>query len=1180
MMALVSSGLLDGDLRKFIIFQHYSIKAAIMTPGNICTLPGTISRKLTQLTTLVAVLILFQPLAARAQYCIPGTTNGCSLGDQFASFNTTGGLTNISDNPGAICEGDASGYGSFSGPGLSASAPAGATVGFSITNNPTYSEGYAIWIDWNQDGVFDASEEVYASSAAITPGATGSGSFTVPSGAVIGTTTLRIRCFWANPGTVIDPCAVYGGETYGMSFDFPFAVVPPLSYLYGSEQTAAVCHDAGPVSLDPALTVSDTTGGLTLNWSVTSGPSNGLVSGLPATTTSTGLPVLTSGVVYTPNAGFIGVDSVTVQVSDGYITTTTTININVIGPDMIGGATTVCTGQTATLTDDTTGGTWTSSDGTLATVDPSSGVVYGVAAGTPMITYASASGCSVAATVTVNSSPDAISGTMQVCTGLTTSLTDDTTGGTWMSSDNSLATVDGSGTVGGVSAGMPTITYTAPSGCSITTVVTVNTFPDAISGSAQVCTGVTAPFTDDIPGGTWSSTDNTLATVDPSTGIVSGVATGTPTIMYTIGGSCIVAVIVTVNTSPTAIGGSAQVCTGITNALSNGVAGGTWSSSNTALATVDSMSGMVTGVLAGTATIVYILPTSCAISEVVTVNTTPDAITGTLSVCQGLTTPLGDGTAGGAWISSSGSVATVNPSGRVTGLAPGFVTITYTMLSGCFSSASFTVNALPTGYLMTGGGDYCAGSPTSIPVGLSGSDFGVNYQLYRGASPVGSPLAGDGSPLDFGSFVTTGSYDVVATDTTTGCTSSMVTSVAIGVNPTPAVYIAFGGGGYCSGGAGFNIGLTGSQAGVHYQLYNGGGAVGGAISGTGAVIHFGYETTAGTYVVIATDATTGCTSTMLDSPAIVVYDLPVMYSLSGSGSYCSGAAGRHIDISGSNIGISYQLYNASGIVGGSILGIGSSMDLGIYPAGTYKLTALDMVTGCADTMSGSVAISANPLPAHFAVTGGGAYCVSGTGVDVGLGGSESGVSYQLYNGTVAVGGGMPGSGGSIDFGLQTGTGFYSVFAVNTGTGCGDVMTDSVIVSTNPLPNVYLLTSAPNATYCTGDLGIDIGITGSVVGTSYQVYNGSAATGGAVFGTGSPIDMGLQTSGGTYTVVATDTATTCESTMSGTTEHICKPGDNTKCNYNRWSCTSGCWQRRDPCRISVQRRHICQLPVVY
>ncbi|KAF0201162.1 MAG: fibronectin type iii domain [Bacteroidetes bacterium] len=67
---------------------------------------------------------------------------------------------------------------------------------YTITVTPTwpgtvYSEGYSVWIDYNKDGDFaDAGEQVFTRAATTTTPV--SGSFTIPAGAVEGSTRMRV----------------------------------------------------------------------------------------------------------------------------------------------------------------------------------------------------------------------------------------------------------------------------------------------------------------------------------------------------------------------------------------------------------------------------------------------------------------------------------------------------------------------------------------------------------------------------------------------------------------------------------------------------------------------------------------------------------------------------------------------------------------------------------------------------------------------------------------------------------------------------------------------------------------------------------------------------------------------------------------------------------------------------
>src|SRR5690606_19859143 len=89
---------------------------------------------------------------------------------------------------------------------------------------------------------------------------------------------------------------------------------------------------------------------------------------------------------------------------------------------------------------------------------------------------------------------------------------------------------------------------------------------------------------------------------------------------------------------------------------------------------------------------------------------------------------------------------------------------------GCrpIGSNTVTVNPLPTAFNVTGGGAYCIGG-AGVPVGLGGSQTGVNYQLQVTGGNVGAPVAGTGAAISFGNQTAVGTYTVVATNATTTC---------------------------------------------------------------------------------------------------------------------------------------------------------------------------------------------------------------------------------------------------------------------------------------------------------------------------------------------------------------------------------------------------------------------------
>lgn len=460
-------------------------------------------------------------------------------------------------------------------------------------------------------------------------------------------------------------------------------------------------------------------------------------------------------------------------------------------PAPIIGSSEVCVGQTTTLVDPTSGGVWTTSRPATATVGGGTGVVYGVAAGTASITYTLATGCYVATPMTVNPGPAPIAGSSNVCLGLSSYLTDATPGGSWSSSDPSVAPIDAFGMVTGLNPGTATISYTLPTGCFAIRVVTVNNLPPAITGPGNVCAGQSITLADAIPGGSWTSGDTAIARVGLTTGVVTGVVPGIAPIVYTLGTGCTATKFIIVDPLPDPIVGITQVCEGMNTYLYDATPAGTWSTSDPSTATIDAF-GVVTGVRAGTATITY--TAGCFRTVTITVNPMPTAIRGNTIVCLGATNILTNGITGGTWTSSNPGVAPIGlTTGRITGITLGLSNVTYSLGAGCAVTTTVAVVPLPTVFTVSGGGSYCSGG-NGVHIYLSGSTVGVNYFLYVGGTPTGS-FAGTGSAIDFGLQTVGGTYRVIAISAITGCSSTMAGTATIVVDPTvrPSVSIASGG---------------------------------------------------------------------------------------------------------------------------------------------------------------------------------------------------------------------------------------------------------------------------------------------------------------------------------------------------------------------------------------------------
>lgn len=388
----------------------------------------------------------------------------------------------------------------------------------------------------------------------------------------------------------------------------------------------------------------------------------------------------------------------------------------------VNGPNTICVGE-STFLDPTTGGTWVSDDPTIATVT-NAGVVTGISTGIAGLKFTdTTTGCmSETLEIDVIDNPVAIiTGPDSVCVSGSTTLIPDS-GGTWVSDNPAIATIDNSGNVTANSPGCVTFVFTNSStGCTSGPSDPVCIFENptvSITGGDVVCVGEPTSVASDngTTDGVWQSNNIEVATVDPVSGEVIGISSGQTTFTYTIALGCSATTDpITFIPLPNASIEENEICIGSSTNVTP-TTGGMWTVSDPNIATFSDV-GVIEGIEEGMVSLIFTDSiTGCSSPEIIlSVESTPTvAYTGPDTICTGEMTTISP-TSGGLWTLSFtnsviGTTASIDNSGNITGLNEGQAVFTYVSGTGCGSSSSdtLTVFDLPE-VAITGNDSLCVG---------------------------------------------------------------------------------------------------------------------------------------------------------------------------------------------------------------------------------------------------------------------------------------------------------------------------------------------------------------------------------------------------------------------------------------------------------------------------------------
>jgi gliding motility-associated-like protein len=751
-------------------------------------------------------------------------------------------------------------------------------------------------------------------------------------------------------------------------------------------------------------------------------------------------------------------------------------------------------------------------------------VTMGASSGNVCVTASNACGTSAAACTAitiggVQPTPGAPSGTAGVCGGSTQVYT--TTGSAGATSYNwtvpAGTTINsGQGTTSinvtiGSTSGNICVTATGACGtsaaaCTPITITSAPTTPGSITGATPVCPGSDNYSISSVAG----ATSYTWSVTGGGGTISGGQGTTAATIFWTTGGSDIVSVTatnacgtstsatfpVTVNPSPviSITPSSAAICSGgsVATLTASGASTYTWlpnptitspliatsvtvMPTNTATPTVYTVTGSNGSGCSGIAT------QAIAVNPSPTVSVAGGSGTNAQTVCSGgaVTGITFSATPAGTFNWTNNNIAIGIPGSGITNAIPGYTAPTVSVQtvgvitvnavassSGCSSTAgtdltyTITINPPPTAPVFSSSVtpnpvQECQGQvPPSINVASTGTISSIPV-WYNGSTYVYTGTSYVPNTTTLGTTV----YTVIDSATVTGCSSlsaAAVLSVTVIVNalPTPAISTTSGGA-ICAGSC-TTLSVTPTGPNLIYQW---GTVASGGLAGETSSTYTACA--AGSYTVLVTNTTTGCSAVASALGTITVSPVPTIDTagLGNTQSSCTAPTGSitNVTISAGTPAYTYSWTSGVTIVG---TGTGTPASLSNVSAGNYCLNVTD-ANGCTASFC-HVAVTDVGAPATPTLSLGNTttYCQGQSLQTLTVTVASTGTTtptVNWYNNSTGTGVALAtGTNTYTPTGLSLGT--NTIYAIATSAGCNSIALP-ITITINPLPAAPVLTAS-------------------------------------------------------------------------------------------------------------------------
>lgn len=225
---------------------------------------------------------------------------------------------------------------------------------------------------------------------------------------------------------------------------------------------------------------------------------------------------------------------------------------------------------------------------------------------------------------------------------------------------------------------------------------------------------------------------------------------------------------------------------------------------------------------------------------------------------------------------------------------------------------------------------------------------------------------------------------------------------------------------------------------------------------------------AGTYTASAVDF-----CGVVASKSVTILAPITQFAVSGGGAYCAGGAGVSINLSGSEIGVKYELIKDLIHQGIFIDGTGGAIAFNnITAAGNYIIRSERTADACAIMASASATVSVTAYPQVFTVTGGVTFCSSDlANFTFTLSGTTSGANYAIHRNdgsTDVITNTFVGTGNAISFNMGTPTSNTTTYTI-TGTsatgGCTVAMNGAATFIKLASPTIPTIAASGPTTFC-------------------------------------------------------------------------------------------------------------------